>query len=211
MTLKWRPSSLFPDNSMLDGAEEIEAEVTHCFLFTCSGVSMDAPCTLCHPCMLALVLQDLTQNKCWKGLSWLTSISLSVFPLLHRALVCLCWKRHSREKALKERPVPAAMAHVPSLSLAKRGPQGLHLFRLKPQRTLLDVQREGGRSGPPLHPFAPEFELLPRGDAQQCSFVLPRSSTTAPQAAATSVTSDTACVFASTTSITNTCRAADAP
>lgn len=54
-------------------------------------------------------------------------------------------------KALKERPVPAAMVHVPPLSLAKRGLQGLQVCRLKLQLPLLDVQREGGL-GPPCIP-----------------------------------------------------------
>lgn len=176
---------------------------------------LDAPCTLCHPCMLAFLLQNFTQNKCWKALPWSTSISLSGLPLFHHALVRLCWKHQPflGKKALKERPFPAATVHVPPLSLAKRGSQGLHVCRLKPQLPLLDVQREGGSSGPPHIPLHPSSScFLGRCPSAGRTVLLPTSTFLHHCSPSCCHHCDFChCVFfASITSITNTCRAADA-
>lgn len=85
---------------------------------------LDTPCTLCHPWTLAFVLQDLPQIKSWKSLPWLTPISLSVLPLLHHALVCLCWKHHSWEKGTKGKACSSSHGACPSVEPGTEGTPG---------------------------------------------------------------------------------------
>lgn len=110
ITLKWRPSSLFPDNSMLARAEEIK-EVRHRLLFPCplwqgrgssasSHVSLDAPHAHVPSMRAGTGFTGPPMNQMLEG-PLLVNTHLSSTEL-HHALLCSCWKcrshgRHQRK------------------------------------------------------------------------------------------------------------------